>query len=99
MGSAFRALLENTTLAVGKEAVGVSSGQVSVSDVVFKPEAFVARIPTTTTESLPPTTSTATGTVTGTDTSSATSTAKSTSTSPRPVSTMVATTSEVESTS
>merc|ERR1712083_1072137 len=59
--SAFRGLLEDTTLAVG----GAGSGQVSVGAVTFKPEAFVPPIPTTTTKFVPPTaTSTATSTAT-----------------------------------
>merc|ERR1712186_295003 len=56
-------LLEDTTLAVGGQAMGSGSGQISVGAVTFKPEAFVPPIPTTTTKFVPPTaTSTATGT-------------------------------------
>merc|ERR1711920_736413 len=76
--SAFRGLLEDTTLAVG----GAGSGQVSVGAVTFKPEAFVPPIPTTTTKFVPPT-------ATSTGTSTATST---TTVSPTLVSTVVVTT-------
>merc|ERR1712203_133909 len=53
--SAFRGLLEDTTLAIGGQAMGAGSGQVSVGAVTFKPEAFVPPIPTTTTKFVPPT--------------------------------------------
>merc|ERR1712151_1150447 len=63
--SAFRGLLEDTTLAVAGQAMGSDSGQISVGAVTFKPEAFVPPIPTTTTKFVPPTaTSTATSTAT-----------------------------------
>merc|ERR1712014_495812 len=61
--SAFRGLLEDTTLDIGGQAMGAGSGQVSVGAVTFKPEAFVPPIPTTTTKFVPPTaTNTATST-------------------------------------
>jgi len=82
--SAFRSLLEDTTLTVGGH-------QVSVGAVTFKPEAFVPPIPTTTTKFAPPT-------ATSTATSAATSTATSTS-SPTLVSTAVVTTTEAVRTS
>merc|ERR1719382_1794115 len=90
--SAFRGLLEDTTLAIGGQAIGAGSGQVSVGAVTFKPEAFVPPIPTTTTKFVPPT-------ATSTATNTATSTATSTTVSPMLVSTAVATTSEAASTS
>merc|ERR1712176_413008 len=71
--SAFRDLLEDTTLAVGGQAMVSGSGQISVGAVTFKPEAFVPPIPTTTTKFMPPT-------ATSTTTSSVTSIATSTST-------------------
>merc|ERR1711920_485077 len=76
---AFRGLLENTTLAIGGQAMEVTVGAVS-----FKPEAFVAPIPTTTTKFVPPT-------VTSTATSTGTSTATSTTASPTLGSTVVIT--------
>merc|ERR1712087_949725 len=84
--SAFRGLLEDTTLAVGGQAIG--SGQISVGAVTFKPEAFVPPIPTTTTKFVPPTAA-----------STATSTATSTTMSPTLISTVVVTTTEAVSTS
>merc|ERR1712060_480267 len=80
--SAFRGLLEDTTLAVGGQAMGSGSGQISVGAVTFKPEAFVPPIPTTTTKFVPPT---------ATSTSTATSTATSTTVSPTLVSEVVVT--------
>merc|ERR1719382_1394945 len=46
--SAFRSLLEKTTLSIGGQAMDVSVGAVT-----FKPEAFVPLVPTTTTKLLP----------------------------------------------
>merc|ERR1712060_752297 len=80
--SAFRGLLEDTTLAVGGQALSSGSGQISVGAVTFKPEAFVPPIPTTTTKFVPPT---------ATSTSTATSTATSTTVSPTLVSEVVVT--------
>merc|ERR1712176_1275878 len=88
--SAFRSLLEDTTLAIGGQALGAGSGQISVGAVTFKPEAFVPPIPTTTTKFVPPT---------ATSTSTATSTATSTTVSPTLVSEVVVTTTEAVSTS
>jgi len=80
--SAFRGSLESTTLDIVGRAMDISVGAVT-----FKPEAFVAPIPTTTTKFVPPTaTSTATNTATGTSTS--------TTVSPSPVSTAVTTITE-----
>merc|ERR1711920_26019 len=59
--SAFRGLLEDTTLAVAGQAMGSGSGQISVGAVTFKPEAFVPPIPTTT-KAVSTSTSTGTGT-------------------------------------
>merc|ERR1711920_653529 len=85
--SAFRGLLEGTTLAVAGQAMGSGSGQISVGAVTFKPEAFVPPIPTTTTKFVPPTaTSTTTVVVTSTVTSTTTEVV-STSTSTQAVST------------
>jgi len=89
--SAFRSLLEDTTLAIGGQALRAGSGQISVGAVTFKPEAFVPPIPTTTTKFAPPT-------ATSTGTSTATGTATSTS-SPTLVSTAAVTTTEAVRTS
>merc|ERR1719343_642510 len=82
--SAFRGSLESTTLAVVGQGMDVSVGAVT-----FKPEAFVASIPTTTTKFVP------LPTATSTTTSTATSTATSNSLSPTPVSTAVVTTEAI----
>merc|ERR1719189_3349936 len=78
--SAFRASLESTTLAIVGQAMDVSVGAVT-----FKPEAFVATIPTTTTKFVPLPTATSTATSTAASTAS-------TTLSPTPVSTAVGTT-------
>merc|ERR1712190_522955 len=88
--SAFRGLLEDTTLAMGGQSIGSGSGQMSVGAVTFKPEAFVPPIPTTTTKFVPPT-------ATSTTTSTATSTTVSTTVNPTLVSTAFVSTTEAVS--
>merc|ERR1719343_1360010 len=78
--SAFRSSLESTTLAVVGQGMDVSVGAVT-----FKPEAFVAPIPTTTTKFVPLPIATSTAA------STATSTSPSTTLSPTPVANAVVT--------